>query len=119
MNQYLTPEQKCWLDQMQSLLAHNVPRFIRHIKNRGGVNDEEFAWLKSEEESIDYPLGVVMRADEYLLYPKNEKVFKQGLFVLVKALAIMSFIPDGVRLFGLHFCSQTEDFVSKEDEGET
>lgn len=103
---------------MQGLLAHNVPRFIKHIKDRGGVSDEEFLWLKCEEESSDYPSEVILRADEYLLYPKNEKTFNKGLFVLVLALAIMSFFPGGVRLFGLHFCSQTEDFVSKEDEAQ-
>lgn len=105
-------QQQTWLDQMQSVLNHNVPRFIQHIKDRGGVSAEELRWLQCEEARPDYPMEVMMRADEYLLYPKNQEVFEKGLFVLVLALAIMAFIPGGVRFLGLHFCSQTENFVS-------
>ncbi len=104
--------------QLCQLLSHNVPRFIEHIKYRGGVSEEEFRWLRCEEESPDYPGEVILRADEYLLYPKNEKIFNKGLFVLVKALAIMSFFPGGVKIFGLHFCSEVGSFVVREDEGE-
>lgn len=109
-------QQQHWQDSMQSLLAHNVPRFIEHIKARGGVSDEEFRWLQCEEENPEYPSEVILRADEYLLYPKNEKIFAHGLFVVTLTLAIMSFFPGGVRFFGLHFCSEIEDFVVAEDE---
>lgn len=104
---------------IQSLLAHNVPRFIKHIKDRGGVSEEEFRWLQCEEDSSDYPGEVMQRADEYLLYPKNYETFKQGVLVLTKTLAIMSFFPGGVRLFGLHFCDQIKNFVIWEDARET
>lgn len=104
-----------WQTRMQALLAHNVPRFIKHIKDRGGVSKEEWQWLQSEEENPDYPMELILRADEYLLYPKNEEVFKKGLFVLILALAIMSFIPGGVRFLELHFCSEMKDFVVTED----
>ncbi|GIW59576.1 MAG: hypothetical protein KatS3mg087_0642 [Patescibacteria group bacterium] len=40
--------------QMQLLLHHNVPRFIEHIKNRGGITEEEIKWLQREDE-IDTP----------------------------------------------------------------
>lgn len=104
---------------MKSLLITNVPRFIQHIKDRGGVSAEELRWLQCEEAHPDYPMEVMMRADEYLLYPKNQEVFEKGLFVLVLALAIMSFVPGGVRFLGLHFCSQIKDFVTREDETKT
>ena len=98
-------QQQAWLDKMQCLLSHNVPRFIKHIKDRGGVSQEETRWLQCEEENPDYPMHLILRADEFILYPKNEKTFMHGLFVLVKTLAIMSFVPGGVRFFDLHFCS--------------
>lgn len=99
---------------MRSILHHNVPRFITHIKERGGVSDEEWRWLKCEENSPQYPEAIINRADEYLLFPKSEEDFNQGLFILIKALAIMSFIPDGVRFLGLRFCSQIDNFVEEE-----
>lgn len=101
---------------MRSLLHHNVPRFIKCISKRGGVNQAEWQWLQHGDDlSIEHPKGIMARGDEYLLYPKNEKIFKQGLFVLVKAIAIMSFIPGGVHIFGLHFCSEIDNFVLVED----
>lgn len=115
---HLSNQQQIWLAQMQCLLAHNVPRFVKHIKDRGGVSDEEFRWLQCEEENSDYPGEVILRADEYLFYPKNQETFRKGLFVLTKTLAIMSFFPDGVRIFGLHFCDRIENFMNKEDERE-
>lgn len=93
---------------MHSLLAHNVPRFIKHIKDRGGVSNEEWDWLHCEEENPDYPHEILARADEYLLYPKDEETFEKGLFVLTLTLAIMSFIPGGVRFLGLHFEADRE-----------
>lgn len=76
-------------------------------------------WLQCTDDNPDYPGELLARADEYLLYPKNEEVFNQGLFVLVKTLAIMAFIPGGVRVFGLHFYSEIDNFFAIEDESET
>lgn len=111
--------QQPWPDQMRNLLVRNVPRYIKHIKDRGGVSVEELRWLECEEENPDYPMEIITRADEYLLYPKNQETFEKGLFALVLTLAIMSFIPGGVRFLGLHFCSQIKDFVTREDETKT
>lgn len=111
-------QQQHWQASVQNLLVHNVPRFIKHIKDRGGVSGEELRWLQCEEENADYPMDVILRADEYLLYPKDEKIFMHGLFVLTLTLAIMSFFPGGVRFFGLYFCSEIEDFVVAEDESQ-
>lgn len=85
--------------QLARLLVHNVPRFIQHIKNKGGVSDEELQWLQCEDDIPDYPAGLMMRADEYLLYPLSEAHFQKGLFVLTLTLAIMSFFPSGVKSF--------------------
>ncbi|MBD2492493.1 hypothetical protein [Aulosira sp. FACHB-615] len=132
MRSILNSDQKL-LIQWRSLLHHNVPRFVKHIKDRGGVSNEEWEWLHFHEPQPDdhkkwkqwhkddanYPQGVLARADEYLLFPKNRQVFEQGLFVLVRALAIMAFVPGGVRMVGLHFCSEIDNFVVDEDAGET
>ncbi|MGL5876486.1 MAG: hypothetical protein ACRC2V_01675 [Xenococcaceae cyanobacterium] len=119
---------------LPSLLHHNVPRFIAHIQKsdvlggsfppkaraRGGVTDEEMQWLQCPNDTPEYPEGMFNRADEYLLYPKDQKTFEKGLFVLVRAIAIMAFIPGGVHIFSLHFSSQIENFVAIErDEAET
>ncbi|WP_229549971.1 hypothetical protein [Nostoc sp. CHAB 5836] len=86
-----------WLLQMRSLLHHNVPRFTKHILERGGVSEEEWEWIICEIKNTSYPMHMIDRADEYLLFPKDEKTFEKGLFVLIRSLAIMSFIPGGVR----------------------
>lgn len=96
-------------DQIKTIIGHNVPKYIEHIKSRGGVSSEELQWLHSEEDNPAYPEGMLARADEYLLYPSSEKKFEEGLFVLVLALAIMSFFPGGVEVFGLHFCSEAQE----------
>lgn len=104
---------------LPSLLAHNVPRFIQHIVSRGGVTDDEISWLQCASDLPEYPEGLFNRADEYLLYPKDQKTFDKGLFVLTRAIAIMAFVPGGIHIFGLHFCSQIENFVALEDESQT
>jgi hypothetical protein len=99
---------------IKALLLHNVPRFISHIKARGGATEEETKWLTCETEEFEYPIYIIERADEYLLFPKNKEIFNKSLFILVKALAIMSFIPCGISFFDLHFDSTIENFVQNE-----
>lgn len=101
---------------LKNAIAANVPRYIKHIQDRGGVSSEEWLWLQCEEENPDYPMHLISRADEYLLYPKDQKTFMHGLFVLTLALAIMSFVPGGVRFLGKRFSSQSQDFVIDERE---
>ncbi len=106
--------QKEWLLQMRTLLGYNVPRFINHIIERGGPSEEELRWLQCEDGQPDYPMEVIIRADEYLFFPKDKKTFEKGLFILVKCLSIMAFIPGGVRFLGMHFSSQIDGFVENE-----
>ena len=98
-------------DRIHLLLCHNVPRFVAHIKARG-LKEEEWHWLQCDKEDINYPMHLLLQADKYLFYPKDDQTFNHALFVLVKAIAIMAFIPGGVRVFGLHFCSEFENFVN-------
>ena len=88
-----------------------MPIYIDYIKTRGGVSDEEFVWLRCEDENPDYPIHMLNAADDLLLYPKKIAVFEKSMFVLTLTLAIMAFFPGGVRMFGLEFCS-TEDAIN-------
>ncbi|MDF5718176.1 MAG: hypothetical protein PUP93_31000 [Rhizonema sp. NSF051] len=99
---------------METLLHHNVPRFIAHIKQRGGVSDSEWQWLQSPIDCPEFPEGIFARADEYLLYPKTKEKFQKGLFVLVKVLAILSFCPGGIKIFGMYFSPDIENYVELE-----
>lgn len=103
------------LTQIQKLLLHNVPRFGAQIKSKGGVSEDEWNWLKSEESDTDYPAEVLIRADEYLLYPKDSAAFEHGLFTLVLTLALMAFVPGGVRCFDLHFDARSENFLGADN----
>lgn len=100
--------------QTRILLHHNVPRFIKHIKDRGGVQQEEWDWMQREDEDPDCPMGLFSRADELLLFPKDEETFKNSLVILVTCLAIMSFIPGGVRFADLQFSTEIDGFVVDE-----
>ena len=111
----LIDQRQEWLTTMQSLLHYNVPRFIMQIIEKGGVSSDEWKWLQLDGENPDSLAYIINRADEYLLYPKNRETFEKSLFALVLGLSIMSFIPGGIRFFGLRFSSELENFV--DDEG--
>lgn len=128
-------KEKAKWGMMVNLLHHNVPRFIFHIKNRGGVSNQEWEWLQSKTEPIDYLLpfhqrkyppkypvyiqDVLDRADEYFIGQTNEAIFKSSLFVLVKAIAILSFTQSGVYIFDLYFSSTIDGFVKYRDKSKT
>lgn len=99
-------------------LALNVPSEIEAIKKRGGLNDHDLMWLQQTEN--DDPndfciLNVLLRADSLILFPTDSFNHKSAILVFRKAIALMSFFPGGVRLFGYHFCSEIIGYVSKED----
>ena len=103
-----------WQRITNEFLKFNVPRFIAHIKARGGVAQEEWEWLTSPKERPSYPEYIINRADEYILFPKSMEDLKQGMSVLILALAIMSFIPGGVRFAGLHYDSNISGHVEND-----
>lgn len=116
---------------IKKLVNHNVPRYIKYFHDCGGVDEDEWKWLnygyeepwgyprcsiyneEQQKESVDpnHPHGVLAKADELLLFPKDYATFRNSLFVLVKALAIMSFIPGGVRFGNAIFNSQIDSYV--------
>ncbi len=80
---------------LSKLIKHNVPRLISHIEAKGGLTQEDWYWLKSQEVE-----DVVGRADNWLFFPKTEDDFKHGLSVIVRIIAILSFVPGGIYLMG-------------------
>ncbi len=137
------------MNAIPELLLINVPRFIEHMINRGGVSKEELLWLKLGEEGSAftglynkfhlqylekmgmtavewtklreenkpefYAQGMIEQADSLLLHPKDEATFKASIFTLVKAIAILSFCPGGIYIFGMHFSPELKGFVESDD----
>lgn len=112
--------------RMQQLLKHNVPRFIAHMEARGGVQQREWDWLDmGSDESLDNKGKVLNarneslefildRADETLLYPKNHQVFGDAIALLVRAVAIMSYLPGGIRMCQYRFSHKLPGYVEYE-----
>ena len=111
----MSNEKQQW-HAIRSLLYYTVPKFVTHIIKKGGVSSDEWQWLHLDGENPDSLAYIIDRADEYLLYPKDRKTFEKSLFALVLGLSIMSFVPGGIRFFGLRFCSDIENFVDDESE---
>lgn len=104
------------------LLKHNVPRYIKYFHEIGGVDAYEWDWLTygcgdeaKDIDNPDYPAGMILRADQLLLFPDDEQVFKKSLSILVRAIAIMSFVPGGVRFNGVVYDSQVENYFYLEE----
>lgn len=86
----------------QSVLMHNISRFMQHMIDRSaGPTNDELQWLKSED--VGGLNDVINRADECLLYPKSEEAYKQSLFNITLAIAILSFCPGGITFWDMHF----------------
>lgn len=118
---------------IQELVNHNVPRYIQYFHNCGGVDEDEWKWLnygfgsefdfgfpecklydeesQKQLENPNHPYGLLARADELLLFTKDYNTFRNSLFVLVKAIAIMSFIPGGVKFGNARFSSEVENYI--------
>lgn len=107
---------------IQFILCHNVPRFIQCIKDRGGPCPEELEWLaccdvsnsktdKIEDPDESYLYGLLMRADNLLIYAPSTEIFLKSMTTLVKGLAIMAFFPTGVHAFDIWFDSKVDGFI--------
>lgn len=95
--------------QIKEILRHNVPRFIQHIVNNGGVSKDEWQWLKDNADS-----NIYVNADSYLVCPTSHDKFVEGIKTLILTLAIMSFVPYGVTFMGITFDSTLPNFLEDE-----
>lgn len=89
---------------LQAILIDNVPNYIEHIVNRGGMQKSEWEWLKNEHSEIR---ELIDKADSMLLYQKDENKFWLNIEILVRAISILSFLPNGIRIFDLQFNEKT------------
>ena len=99
-------------------LAVNVPLEIAAIQTRGGLNDVDLAWMTQEinDDLNDFrPINIIARADEFLLYPRSQERAEQAFLVLRKLLALMAFLPLGVRFAGLRFSTDINGFVEDDE----
>lgn len=105
-------------ESIRDFLRVEVPREIQAVIDRGGVNDIDWAWLTQEinDDLQDLrPLNILMRADEYLLYPNNAEKHVNGLLIFRKAISLLAFVPGGIRVCGLHFSVENNGFVEQEE----
>jgi hypothetical protein len=88
-------------------LATAVPLHILELQAKGGPDAED---LKQAQE-FSKDLG---ERGDVLLFGSKKKGEAAGLFNgLAKSLAVLSFVPGGVTLFGSHWETKTEETVGK------
>lgn len=84
-------------------LAVAVPLWILRLHERGGVTPEDFRRIAIELDPI------LERADALLLYRGKEAKkgeIAQAFNKLAEGIAILSFVPGGIRIFGSHYCAE-------------
>ncbi len=83
------------LTLLQLHLEATVPLLIKELKQQGGPQDWQIERLHDHVNTEFLTYG------EAVLYPMPHT--KEAMDTLVKALAILSFYPGGVKAFGLEF----------------
>lgn len=95
-------------ERLRDALTAAVPLLVAEYETRGGPQDVDWQWAREE---FPYLLG---EFGAHLLYPVPEKPW-QGrergtaariFSAAVRALAIASFCPGGIRFMDLHFRAQ-------------
>ncbi len=93
---------------LKRTIAYNVPLVIKAINNKE-LLDNEWLWIGNQNsEDPTSPIYVIERADKYILFPQKEEDLKCGIKNLVRAIAILSFVPHGIHIFDLHFESKNK-----------
>ena len=82
---------------LQSHLSLCVPLEIDHLKRHGGVTD----WHISEAQRRARELRVMPEGHESLMFRLPPT--REAIVVLVECLAVMAFLPGGVKFAGMHF----------------
>lgn len=80
-------------------LATFVPLEIKELQRHGGPTDWHLEEIQRRRQAIrDDPRG-----DESLLYIVGKGLTAKSVGFLVECLAVMAFVPGGVRFGPLHF----------------
>jgi len=83
-------------------LSAAVPLQIMAIKERGGVTDEDFASASKFAQTLGE------KGDVLLFGSKKEGEAADLFNKTAKAIAVLSYIPDGITIFGGHYESSPE-----------
>jgi hypothetical protein len=89
---------RMYLETMVSLRIHDY-------LEKGGPSDYDYERVRAE-----YPQYLGSHGDAILF--KEKGVTSYAITVLVDGLAVLSFCPGGVTLFGMHFETKIEEGVS-------
>lgn len=90
------------------LLSIAVPPLIEDLERQGGINDIHLAYVSNHAHT----LGSEGDALLYKVKGKTSKLF----VVLAECLAVLAFVPGGVKFAGLHFVGQPEMEASQCEE---
>ncbi len=74
--------------------------WILSLKEKGGPTDGDWAWLKEARD-------ILGETGEAILFPVKKKGETDRVFnAVAKAIAILSFVPCGIEIFGHHWESK-------------
>ena len=87
----------CTRSRIRTHLERRVPALIRRYKRMGGPRGEDYARARS------YALLLGEHGDD-ILFPNTKKgTDTEVMDMLVEAVAVLSFCPGGVSIFGLEY----------------
>ena len=96
-----TMEQDNTLELLRASLSCAVPLWIERIKSRNMTPEE---WVKFINERREQCVGMIAsHGDDILFRSKKPGGTAAAFNALAESIAIMAFVPGGVRAFGLHF----------------
>lgn len=81
---------------LPAFLSASVPLLMREMKSAGGPTPEQFASLS------DFSQTLGERGDALLFGGKSGEA-TQLANQLAHSIAVLSFVPGGIRIFGMHF----------------
>ena len=82
--------------RLRSRLQRDVPLAVREYRRHGGPSEEDYARVRNYATD----LGAY---GDIILYPDGKGSEEPHLQKLVDGVAVLSFCPSGVRLYGLTF----------------
>lgn len=87
-------------NNLGSMLQLAVPLYVERLKEKGGPDTEDF----KESQELSSVLG---ERGDILLFGGGKKGECADMFnKTAKAIAVLSFVPGGISLFGSHFESR-------------
>src|SRR5690348_17295153 len=92
--------------RLRTRLQRDVPPAIRAYKWQGGPSSEDYERVR----------GYACAFGEVILYPDGKGSEEPLLQKLVDGVAVLSFCPGGIRLFGIEFEADTVELDPHQNE---